>query len=313
MNFFTLCGFRLFLALTVLLISMPAATHALTLESDQQLEYADSLFNLGQYMRAAEEYQRFTFFFPDHPHLRSVVFKSAEAFLLAKEADNALTIFKSLSTTEPLDELAVESYFKMAECYIAMNAPTQAVVQLNNLITINDDPDIRDRANYRIAWIHIDLTDWGAARQSLDRISPSGRQRYDYEQLTLALSKSEAIPLKNPSLAGTLSIVPGAGQLYCRRYEDALIAFAVNLGLIWAASDAFDNEQYGLGGLISFVGLGFYVGNIYSAVNSAHKYNYEQERRFLDQLQQHRLLAGTGPQAELASQKAIMIGLTIPF
>ena len=70
------------------------------------------------------------------------------------------------------------------------------------------------------------------------------------------------------------------GQLYCERYEDALIAFLVNTGLIWATVEAFSNDLYALGSVIGFVGLGFYAGNIYGAVGDAHKFNRRAVRTF---------------------------------
>ena len=39
----------------------------------------------------------------------------------------------------------------------------------------------------------------------------------------------------------------------------------LNAGLILSAWEAFDNELYALGGVISFVEFGFYAGNIYGA------------------------------------------------
>lgn len=39
------------------------------------------------------------------------------------------------------------------------------------------------------------------------------------------LEKEKQIARKNPRLAGFLSILPGAGQFYCERYQDALVAF----------------------------------------------------------------------------------------
>ncbi len=42
-----------------------------------------------------------------------------------------------------------------------------------------------------------------------------------------------------------------------------------------------------LGGIITFFELGFYSGNIYSAVSSAHKYNRVEKSKFLKYLKRH--------------------------
>ncbi|MGD9214076.1 MAG: tetratricopeptide repeat protein [Desulfobacteraceae bacterium] len=291
---------------------IPSSAIALTIESDQQLAYADALFNNQQYLRAAQEYQRFVFFFPDHPKKRLAIFKTGQSFYSAKDPGRAIELFESLTQVQPLDELATEAFFKMSECYLSMNTPPHAVVQLNKVIALSDDPAIEDRAYYRIGWIHIDLADWTGAQMAFGKMSPAGRQRYKLADLTKALSNRSDIPTKSPYLAGTLSIIPGAGQLYCHRYEDGIIAFAVNTAFIWAAVDAFNEEQYGLGGLLSFVGLGFYAGNIYGAVNDAYKYNHMQTRRFVDELRRHQVQIA-GPSRYGAARKGLTLSLKIPF
>lgn len=296
----------------ILLTCFPITGQAAIIEAEQQFKYADMLFEKKQYLKAAEEYQRFAFFFPNHPNRRAATFKSGESFLLAKNIDAALLAFKSLSTAEPLDKLATESFFKMAECYMLKNAPSHAVVQLNNLIMLSEDTAIKDRAYFVMGWVHIEQTDWSAAKSTFDRISPAGRKQYELNKLDKALVGAETIPTKDPVLSGTLSIVPGAGQLYCHRYEDAFFAFVVNVGLIWAAYDAFDNEQYGLGGLLSFVGFGFYTGNIYGAVNDAHKFNRLEKRKFIDQLRYYATPDHHRPQND-ASTETMLFSFNIPF
>ena len=48
--------------------------------------------------------------------------------------------------------------------------------------------------------------------------------------------------------------------------------------------ESFDKELYALGAVISVVEFGFYAGNIYGAVGSAHKYNKLQDAAFIDNL-----------------------------
>lgn len=296
----------------VVLICMPPTAQALTIDGEQQLEYADTLFKNRQYLRAAEEYQRFAFFFNDHPKNPTARFRAGESFLLAREPLQAIQILQTLVSGTQRDTLSLETFFLLAECHLQLNAPTQAVVQLNNVIALSDDPAMDDRAHYRIGWIHIEMADWAGAEKAFGRMSTKGRRRHGLDRLSKALSGADTLPVKSPGLAGTLSIIPGGGQLYCQRYEDALIAFALNVGFIWAARDAFDNEQYGLGGLLSFVGLGFYLGNIYGAVNDAHKYNHQQTLQFVDRLREHQIRI-PGPQDGAGAGSGLVLGLRIPF
>jgi hypothetical protein len=56
-----------------------------------------------------------------------------------------------------------------------------------------------------------------------------------------------------------------------------------------AAYESFDDGNDALGGVITFVGLGFYAGNIYGATTSAHKYNRNKERGFIENLKREEI------------------------
>ena len=288
----------------------PAQASVVTIDPLRQEAFADQLFKNGQYLRAAEEYQRFAFFFKDHPKNRLMQFNAGKSFMLANDPLTALKIFKSLTDDDRLDDIAVESHFMAAQCHLQMNAFTQALVQLSNLIALSDSKAIKDRAYYRTAWIHIDRMDWPGALGALDRMTPEGRRQYNTGAIAKPLEQAGQIPQKSPSTAGALSIIPGAGQLYCHRYKDALIAFVLNVGTFWAAHDAFENDQVGLGSLLSFVGLGFYAGNIYGAFNDAHKFNSNQKRHFVDYLKQQPVRPDFPPQSH---RGGIVIGARFSF
>jgi hypothetical protein len=71
----------------------------------------------------------------------------------------------------------------------------------------------------------------------------------------IELDKKLPIKRKNPTTAGLLSIIPGAGHLYCERKRDALISFFLNGAMIYAAYEAFDHDLDVLGGIITFFEL----------------------------------------------------------
>ena len=156
------------------------------------------------------------------------------------------------------------------------------------MIAISDGAAIRDEAYYRLGWIAIESADWQTAREEFSHLSPGFQQRHHLNQLSDQLDTADqTIARKNPTLAGFLSVVPGLGQAYCGRYQDALIAFLLNSGLILAAYESFDHELYALGGVITFVEFGFYAGNIYGAVSDAHKFNQVGTQRFIERLKEN--------------------------
>jgi hypothetical protein len=99
------------------------------------------------------------------------------------------------------------------------------------------------------------------------------------------LGRMDSLPRKSPVLSGTLAaVLPGAGHLYAERPRDALVSFLLNGSFIWAAVELFRNNNNVAGGVVAFFELGWYGGNIYSAVGSAHKYNKRIEDEFLQGL-----------------------------
>jgi hypothetical protein len=49
--------------------------------------------------------------------------------------------------------------------------------------------------------------------------------------------------------------------------------------------EAFEHKNYVVGGILTFFELGWYSGNIYSAVSGAHKYNRNKKKEYLDGLE----------------------------
>jgi hypothetical protein len=143
---------------------------------------------------------------------------------------------------------------------------------------------------------------WQEAADLFNRIRPENKDAYGVDQLLVKLDDTGNISRKSPAMAGFLSILPGGGYLYCNRYRDALMAFLLNGGLILAAVSSFENDNPALGAVIGFVETGFYSGNIYGGISSAHKYNRHQTRRFIDTLRQGTAigLSGGDGQKQLA-------------
>lgn len=267
---------------TLLISSLPLCALAgdVVLRAEDQFTYAHTCMKGKDYPCAIAEFRRFAHFFPADARVPEALLQMGRAQLLANQPARAVASFEGLIRRFEQHPLAVQAAFLKAEAWVRQRAHLQAVLALDNLIQTTRDKAVQDRARFRIAWIHVDRGDWPAARRALNAITPENRAHYRTDTLLADLDTAAHIPTKSPALAGGLSVIPGLGQLYCGRYEDALIAFLVNGGLIWASVEAFTNDLYALGGVIGFVEMGFYAGNIYGAVGDAHKYNQRAVRAF---------------------------------
>ncbi len=279
--------------------SRAVAGETLSINADQQFRFAEHYFNTGEYRRAADEYQRFIYFFPGDERVEAAMFNSSMAHFRLRLFAAAINGFQALTEKYIDTDLAVRAYLMISECYVKAGAYDAAVINLRNLLNITDKASVRDEVYYRLGWVYIEMAAWEDARQAFAGISAKNSETYQLKRLSAELANERQTIKKNPTLAGFLSIIPGAGQLYLGRNKDALIAFLVNAGLILAAYEAFDHELYALGAVITFVEVGFYGGNIYSAVNSAHKHNRKADRDFIENLKRNtKLKLSTGHQGQ---------------
>lgn len=275
------------IVLLLLSFSQAVAAGALTIDAGEQFHFARHCFETGAYRRAVDEYQRFIYFFPEDGRVETAMFNIGTAYFRLRSFNEAISTFQALIEKYGHTDLAVRAYWMISECYRKGGAFDAAIINLHNLIGIAGDVDIIDETYYRLGWIYVEMAEWEKARIAFAGISAQSRAKYRLEHLSAELNQESRIPKKDPTLAGVLSVLPGAGQLYIGRYQDALIAFLLNAGLMLAAYEAFDKDLYALGAVITFVEVGFYGGNIYGAAAGAHKYNRKAHREFIENLKRN--------------------------
>jgi tetratricopeptide (TPR) repeat protein len=201
--------------------------------------------------------------------------------------EQAVKAFKELLNRSPQGALFLNSYRLISRCQEKLRQYDAAVLTLNNLIKQVDDPNVKDEANYRIGWIYVEIGSFDAARDYFNRIGPQNKTRYVIDRLFKELAKEPLLEKKSPLVAGTLSLVPGLGYLYCDRPRDALVSFLVNGAMIYATYAAIDNGNTALGAILAFVELGFYSANIYGSTTSAHKFNRRTKQDFIETLKRN--------------------------
>jgi tetratricopeptide (TPR) repeat protein len=263
---------------------LSASAGTLTLDADSQFGFAQHLFTEGHFEHAADEFDRFIYFFPNDDRVTAALFQKGMSFYRANRFQEAQSIFSQLEKQERQSEYRSRGTLMIAACQSQLNDVQGAVASLQRLIENTREATVKDEAWYQLAWLMIETANWQKAKIAFQQLSPTGSDKYQSGKLLSALDTTDTIPQKNPNIAGFFSIIPGAGHLYCERPRDATIAFFLNIALTTAAWQAFDQEMPWLGGLLSFVEIGVYSGTVYSAVSSAHKYNRQKTIDFIEQL-----------------------------
>ena len=77
-------------------------------------------------------------------------------------------------------------------------------------------------------------------------------------------------------------MIPGLGYAYSGEYANALRSVILNGIFIYAMVDTADREQWGAFTALTFFELTWYTGSIYGGIDSAHRYNREQQDAVTD-------------------------------
>ena len=157
--------------------------------------------------------------------------------------------------------------------------------------------EIGQYARYRRGWTFIYRQRWQDASQEFKQITPTASIAPLAQRLAEEVLDGTRLPSKSPLLAGLFSgIVPGGGQLYNGRLGDALLSFLLNGLFIFGIVEAIDSKEFAIAGVLSLFEAGWYIGNIYGAVNGAHKLNRYTTETFLRNLENR--FPATSPQTQ---------------
>jgi tetratricopeptide (TPR) repeat protein len=283
-----------------------AAGGTLQLDADDQFSFAREAAEKGAYTQAVFEFRRFVRFFPDDPRVGEARMAIGRALFMDGQFREAIGAFREVVDKEG-GRLAETALLEISAAHLALGETRAALQALDELLTVTADEDLKDQVWLRVGWIYLDQGEFDAARQAFARVRPESREKLGIGEIEQGLERAGDIPRKSPAAAGVFSLVPGGGYLYTGLKRDALVAFLINGAFAAAAWEAFDNDLPFLGGILTTVGLGFYAGNIYGGVGSAHKFNRQQEKAFVERLRHDsRLRLGASPDGG-------WLALEIPF
>jgi TolA-binding protein len=279
-------------------------------DAEQILSFADALFQAGDYFRAITEYKRFLFLYPADARAGRVSLQIGLAYLRGQQWEDARRTFHAITQQPPDAELGLEAAFLLGETAFLQGQYAQAIRDLRPLAERYGQTPAGENARYRLGWSYLRLRQWKAAAQAFAAIETPSPLFPSASTLTEAARQAEELPRKSPALAGALSaVVPGTGHVYTGRFRDGFMAFLLNGAFLVAGIEAVAAGNEAAAGLLFFFEAAWYSGSIYGAVNAAHKWNRDQEDRWLHGLEQQH-----GPALRSLSQRPRgLVLVRIPF
>jgi tetratricopeptide (TPR) repeat protein len=249
---------------------------------------ADYFMKIGEYSQAIKEYRRFIYLYPESSMIEDALFRIGEAYLLMGSYQEAISFLRETINTRPEWKYLLDSKILIGRGMMALKRLKEAREILYEVIQSASPPaseEIKWKALYFLAESFVMEEKWDDAIKVLERTDLKGPFRWEAERYISHLRGIDQIPFKSPEVAGLLSaLLPGAGHLYCQRSMDAMTAFLINSAFIAGAIEAFQKKQKGLGIALSSIEVIIYSGTIFSAVTSAHKFNRDEKRKYLDHI-----------------------------
>ncbi|MFZ7113184.1 MAG: tetratricopeptide repeat protein [Desulfatiglandales bacterium] len=257
----------------------------ITIESEEQFAYACTLMEREAYDRAVDEFERFTYFFADDEKVPEARYMMGLCRFRAGQYEAAREICLDLQRDFPTSPIGGKALILMGETYYAQGAFAEADRYFKMVVERFPGLEIKNGALYRLGWSRMQRDQWCEASETFKEVSPESPLFTSAKRLSEESRLGEELPYKVPAAAGVMAgVLPGLGHAYCERYKDGLVALLLNGLFIWAAYESFEQDQEVLGGILTFLELGWYTGNIYSAVNCAHKHNRAVRNKYRQSL-----------------------------
>ena len=277
---------KIFLSVSALIFLCVLPMRASALVTD----FADSLFQEGDYLNAAHEYKRILFLHPDTTHIDFVAFRVAASYQNAGQLEKAIRAYQFLIDTYPDSPLVERSTNNIAQCHILLGDKERGIASLENFLAKHKNSDLAPLAHFTIGMLHIDKKEWteaGGIWNDVFSTYPESRFAEVSARLASIVENVDALPHRSRTVAGVLSaLVPGSGQVYSGRRVDGFYTF-MSVAVLGSASVYYARkERHEVAIPVAALGLLLYGNNIYQSIQAAETFNLQHEERFRNQIQQ---------------------------
>jgi tetratricopeptide (TPR) repeat protein len=251
--------------------------------SEILLKFANTLFEDQEYYRAVTEYYRFIKYYPEDNRVVDAYVKIAECYFYGKQYEDAIKWSEKILTMNKESKHVTPVWFIMGDSYFKIGNYKSAIKTYSSVLkTETSDPGCFDLARMRIGKSLLYEEKWDEASEEFLKVNPDSIYFPRAKMLAERALLGNHLKRKNPAIGGLLSLIPGLGYFYTENRQTALASLIVNGLFIWGSYSSFENDNEGAGYVLGFFGVGFYLGNIYGSIGSAHKYNERQKELFLE-------------------------------
>ncbi len=234
-------------------------------------KFANSLYENGNYHEAVLEYERLCFFNKDNSHMPFWKYRLGLAHFNLENYSKAINSFNALKNKTNYSDSAK---LRIAESFIILDKPSVVDSILCNL-TIPEAFFVRGYSMFL-------LNKFSSARELWSNIDSTNYLFVKSSSIINIAEDINKIRNKNYITAGALSLFPGLGHVYTKRYGDGFFSFSIisvfsGITYYYYYHGA-TTRAYTFG---TITGL-FYTGSIYGSLVSVKLYNRSIKQNLLD-------------------------------
>lgn len=253
------------------------------------LRFAEHLYQEGDYLRAAGEFERYLYCFDSFPEdADSVIFKIGICYKKSKEYLRSITFFKKIIDLFPQSLHFSDSCYQIAHVYFLMGRNGESIKASDTYFPLIKSDEKRRKLKQLNSLNFIYQRKWDEAMGLLDSLKNEFRQDFLSFLLGEAAKKGKNLPRKNKLLAGLMSaVIPGTGKIYTCRTQDGLVSLLTVAMTGYLSYEGFRREGMNStrGWVYGTIGAFLYLGNIYGSVVAVNIYNRELESRYFKGLE----------------------------
>lgn len=267
-------------------------THAfLNYYSPQNLlKFGDFLFQQGDYLRAASEYQRYLHIYnPDHSH--RIYYQIGRCFFNTSRPEEASQYFKKAAEdlNDTLQDSALFAYTSALYFSGQSDDFQHAMSSLSNRIM---DPERKIQLILLQTGHYLKNEEWKKADTFLKK-STAGLAAEESRSISIMEGLTERglhLPHKSPLLAGVMStLIPGTGKMYAGRFGDGIFSLLLISGTSWLSYEGFRDSGISSfkGWLFGGLSLFFHTGNVYGSVKAAQVTNHFSKETLQNEVEKY--------------------------
>jgi tetratricopeptide (TPR) repeat protein len=269
------------LSIALFLFFLFSALRSQTVE--QTVQFADSLFQNGNYESALKNYNR-AFFFSQFQNQGNLYLKIGNCLSAEKKYIEAVDAYDKSFAFFDNDSVKTEICLKKAYCFIFSENYLQATAELIFLQTPQNQ-ELQQKINLASATAYFGENDYEKAQTAFKNSVPDSRP--DLKNAVDSVFRHiNRLNRPNPNLAMVLSsIFPGSGQIFVGDFRNGANAFLLStlfatigfrVALIYSPTDAVIT--------IAPWFLRYYKGNIREAKKSANERKSIKKNRIFNQI-----------------------------